>query len=243
MASQKSATPLDICFVIDAAVEPGPQSQAYMDYVMDIAFQTRLADFHRHVACVLYRSPAPGNAEPEHHLKKHEVCDFGTCGDCWFEFLDGIEFCGGRQGPTDWADAFELALSSLSWRDGKKAIVWISSSNAHGTRFSTPEENDPNPDEEGRLVKLLDETASRNIIFVGINGEWDNDRPGCRKTLSEISRIYEKVRGEPCLLFDMCRYMEPDFDEVVRDFMPGRCSYGTSGSDIASALRASILGW
>lgn len=239
MASGLREVLVDVCVVIDATVTPGPIREAILEYVVDIVWGWRQPGVRQRFACVLYRNPAPGNDEPENHLKKHEVCDFTTKGE-FFEFLDSVEFCSGRQGPTDWADALELALSGLSWRDEKKIIVWISCSNAHGTRFSTPEENDPNPEEEGRLVKLFDEAASRNIVFAGINAGWDDDQSGCRKTLWEIREIYEKVGlRTSALLFEICRDWDYDFDDFSI-IIGSKPRHGTRGIDILRYLMESI---
>ena len=222
--------PVDICFCMDATMSTGPIIRAIKYHLQDIAAGFYLGratgvKLDKKYALIAYRDPvdrprdhpAPEKFKLKHRWDEHEILDFGGL-EALEEFLEGVESYGGGDGPEDWAGALELALNRLSWRDGKKGIVWIADANAHGRRFSTEEDRDHHPEEENRLVDLIHELARREIYFIGVNVRRGTEA-GCAKTLSEIRTICQSARGKPVTVDELVipeaengEYVDPDAD-------------------------------
>ena len=199
--------PIDICFCVDATESTGPVINALKERILNI---TADIDFSRRpgmrlskkYALIAYRDPVdrprnrPGISFPDRPgWDEHELHDFGG-EEALQEFLGTLKAYGGGDEPEDWAGAIELALNRLSWRDGKKAIIWVADANAHGPLFALETEYDRHPEEENRLVALIHELVRRNIYFIGVNVMKNGDL-GCRKTFSAIKAIYQDAGGKP----------------------------------------------
>lgn len=225
--------PIDICFCLDATMSTNPVINALKDRISDITADINFSrrpgvTLSKKFAIVAYRDPidrprdhpAPERLKLKHRWDEHEYQDFGGV-EALEEFLSHVESYGGGDEPEDWAGALDIALHRLSWRAGKKCIIWIGDANAHGARFALPEERDHHPEEEARLVALIDEVARNGIYFVGINVRKGTD-PGCAKTFTEIRNLCEGAGGKPVRTDDFVIEFNEDgeFVDPNQDFSP-----------------------
>lgn len=218
--------PVDVCFVLDATNSTDPVILALKDRLMDILMSFEMSNrrgiaLDKKYALVAYRDPidrpperARADLGLDHPYDEHQFLDFGGS-ETLEEYLETVQAYGGGDNTEDWAGALQLALDQLAWREGsKRCIVWIADANAHGSRFSTPEEKDTHEDQNARFEGLLRDAAHRAMYFIGINVKKGRD-PGCAKTLSEIRTIFQEEGGKPVTLDDYIIPIDPE-----RGFVP-----------------------
>lgn len=200
MASKKRTKEMDVLFIIDSTGSMKNAIEAAHNKVEDIAFEirqvNRKADFK--FGCVCYRDKA---CDPK---DENEVYDFDPEIESLSIFLGKIKAKGGGgDGPEDWVSALNDAFK-LSWRKGKKAIIWLADMPAHGKRFAG---RDKFPEEEAKLIPLIERLASEQIYFVGISL-----KKAALKTFSEMKAIYEAKGGKS---FRIEQFSSESGDEIA----------------------------
>ena len=124
----KRTKSMDVLFVIDATGSMAKTIQAAHEKAEDIAFdlkvwnRTALFKF----GCICYRDPIDKKED------EHQVFDFDGEIENLSTFLETVEAKGGGDGPEDYVGALNNAFNNLTWRLGKKAIIWIADAPAHG---------------------------------------------------------------------------------------------------------------
>lgn len=175
---------IDVLFVIDSTGSMHNAIKASHDKVEDIAVDLSMA--HRKTSfqygCICYRDKV---ADPK---DENEVFDFDPEVENLAIFLEKVEAKGGGgDGPEDWVSALNDAFK-LSWRKGKKLIIWLADYPAHGIRFAG---RDKFPQEEGKLIPLVKKLAQDGYYFTGIP-----IKIHAKKTFDQMKQIYEENGGK-----------------------------------------------
>lgn len=180
----KRTKKMDVLFIIDATGSMQDTIQAAHDKAEDLAFdlkiQNRTADFQ--FGCVCYRDPVDVPTE------KNLYFDFSDEIEDLAEFLGEVEAEGGGDGPEDFVGALQTAFTKLTWRDGKRAIIWIADAPAHGKLYCGIENHQ---EEEPKLGPLVERLAREGYYFVGISLDGGADR-----SFSAMREIYDRNGGK-----------------------------------------------
>jgi hypothetical protein len=181
---------MDIVFVLDVTGSMANTILAARDKVADLAFDlhvhNRTGDFQ--YGCICYRDPIDAAAD------KHELFGLSADVEQLSSWLEDIRATGGGDGPEDYVGAFNLAFASFSWRPGgKRALIWIADSPAHGKRYCG---YDNHQEEETKLEPLVARMGEEKYYFVGlsING-------GADLTVAVMRAIYE-AHGGPSFVIE-----------------------------------------
>ena len=175
---------MDVLFVIDATGSMANTIQAAHDKAEDLAFDLQISNRTAlfKFGCVCYRDPVDAPADV------HQVFDFDEEIENLATFLEDVKASGGGDGPEDFVGALNESFNSLSWRDGKRAIIWIADAPAHGQRYCGA----PNhQEEEPKLEPLVARLGKEHYYFVGLSLNGGADR-----TFSEMKAIYEANGGQ-----------------------------------------------
>ena len=124
-------TAVDVLFIIDSTGSMKNVIKAAHDKAHDIGIDLRnkFSDASFKFGCVCYRDKF---RDPN---DKNEIFDFDEDDENLALFLDDVEAKGGGgDGPEDWNSALDDAFE-LTWRDGKKVIIWLADASAHGRQF------------------------------------------------------------------------------------------------------------
>ena len=98
---------------------------------------------------------------------------------------------GGGDGAEDWVGAYQIAISKIKWRNGKKIIVHICDAPAHGKKYSKlGNDNHKEKYFENQLDDLMKKCAENNI---GIIGFYKNDT--AKDCFLECKKIYDYNSG------------------------------------------------
>ena len=112
--------------------------------------------------------------------------------------IDGIKmFCdnwknqSGGDGAEDWAGGYDIALNKILWRNGKKIIVHICDSPAHGRKYSkNTDDNHKEKKFEKQLDDLMIKCAKNNFEIVGLF-----KKDSAKFCFEECEKIYNKNGG------------------------------------------------
>jgi hypothetical protein len=177
---------MDVLFVIDATGSMSDALEAAHDRAASIAAELSRAhagvDFRFGSVC--YRDPVDDPRD------EHNVQDFTSDIDQLVAFFSGLFAMGGGDEPEDWVGALTLALNNVSWRGGRKSLIWIADAPAHGQRFCGKVNHE---DESPKLPPLVAELARRQIFVQGLDLQG-----GAAPTFAEIKRIYDAAGGPSC---------------------------------------------
>ena len=106
-------------------------------------------------------------------------------------FCDNWEMQGGGDVAEDWAGGYDIALSKITWREGKRFIIHICDAPAHGALFSK-NCHDLHKEEkyEKDLENKIKECAKNKIAIEGVyKGEFAKD------CFLECKKIYDNNNG------------------------------------------------
>lgn len=202
----------DVVFIIDSTESTYSVGCALHDKAEDLAFGMSVSERSTlfKYACICYRDPVDCESDV------HQVFDFDEDIENLDTFLGDVEPSGGGDGPEDFVGALNAALNDLSWRNGRKIIIWFADGPAHGPRFCGL----PNhPEEEPKLVSLVEKIAKNGIEFYGLY--LGNERT--KRTFSEMEKIYRENSpfSKQGFFFENCESenMETSFTEV---FFPSK---------------------
>ena len=112
------------------------------------------------------------------------------------KFCGGWEMqCGGDL-AEDWAGGYDIALKKIKWRNGKRLIIHICDSPAHGKLFSKDyDDNHKEKKYENDLIKNIKECANKNIEIIGTyKGEFAKD------CFVECKKIYDGNNGKTFII-------------------------------------------
>ena len=180
----KSKNVLDVLFVIDSTNFMDTAIKAIRDVADGVLNELESMNRRSNIrfGIVGYRDPADVPSD------KNDVFDFDPEVESFVDFLGGLKALGGGDIPEDYVAALEVSFEKLSWRGGKKAIVWITDAPAHGERYCGLNNHQ---EQEGKLEPLVKRLANDGICFSGlsING-------GADKTFQEMKKIYDNEGGK-----------------------------------------------
>ena len=84
-------------------------------------------------------------------------------------FCDNWEMQGGGDVAEDWAGGYDIALSKITWREGKRFIIHICDAPAHGALFSKNCDDQHKEEKyEKDLENKIKECAKNKIAIVGL---------------------------------------------------------------------------
>jgi hypothetical protein len=176
---------MDVVFVIDATGSMASAIAAARDKACDLAFDLHIHEREADFAwgCVCYRDPVDSPTDA------HQVFDLTKDAEALTTWLEDIRATGGGDGFEDFVGAIQMALTRISWRGGKRALIWIADAPAHGRRWCGTENHQ---EEEGKLEPLVRRLAQEEFYMVGLSLNGGADR-----TFSEMKAIFEACRGKP----------------------------------------------
>ena len=107
------------------------------------------------------------------------------------QFCNNWKTQNGGDEAEDWAGGYSIALNDIYWRDGKRIIVHICDSPAHGTKYSKKSgDNHREKQFEDQLDDLMKKCAENKIIIVGIY-----KTVSAQNCFLECKKIYENNKG------------------------------------------------
>ena len=106
-------------------------------------------------------------------------------------FCNNWKTQAGGDGAEDWAGGYSIALNKIKWRDGRKIVVHICDSPAHGAKFSkNSDDNHKGKEFENELDDLIKRCAENKIEIVGIY-----KYESAKNCFLECKKIYENNNG------------------------------------------------
>ena len=150
----------DVVYLVDATASMMGSIENVKNYCVEIANilknQAVLFDFK--FGAVFYRDPIDcPNSD------KNELYDLTSNMKDLQNFVGSIKADGGGDDDEDWAGGYNLALNSMSWREGRKLIIHIADAGAHGYQYS----DNFNYQDQGPLLDMyIKECQKRNIFIV-----------------------------------------------------------------------------
>ena len=103
--------------------------------------------------------------------------------------------CGGDL-AEDWAGGYDIALSKINWRTGKRFIIHICDAPAHGALFSKDDFDQHKEQKyEDDLKKNIKKCAKKCIEIIGVyNGE------SAKNCFLECKKIYDENKGKTFII-------------------------------------------
>jgi hypothetical protein len=177
---------MDVLFVIDATGSMSGALRAAHDRAASIA-----SDLHREHPTIDFRFGSVCYRDPvDSRRDVHEVCDFTPDIGRLAHFLSGVRATGGGDVPEDWVGALRLSLTGVTWRGGRKTLIWIADAPAHGRRFCGSLNHE---EESPKLPPLIVEVAKAQIHVQGLSLQG-----GANATFTEFKTIYDAAEGPGC---------------------------------------------
>ena len=108
------------------------------------------------------------------------------------QYCDNCQNQGGGDMAEDWVGGYNLSLYKIKWRNGKRIIIHICDSPAHGKKYSKDsDDNHKDKKFELELDDMMKKCAEKNIEIIGIYK--DDSAKYC---FEECKKIYDKNRGK-----------------------------------------------
>ena len=182
-------TQFDIVFLIDATGSMSPYIEAAKLEAKNISKEFKklypTVDFQ--YGYIFYKDPVDSKDD------KHEIINLTNNKNSLPEQISKIRAYGGGDVPEDWASAYRELNNEIKWRNGKKIIIHITDTGAHGKRFTL---GDKYPEEEQKLYYELDRCAANNIKIFGYI-----IKEKCRNSFNEC-KIYYQKKGQSFEVFN-----------------------------------------
>ena len=178
----------DIFFLIDATGSMSPYIEAAKLEAKNISneFKKLYPAVNFQYGYIFYRDPVDSKNDI------HEIINLTDNVNSLPEQINKIRAYGGGDTPEDWAGGYRKLNNEIKWRNGKKIIIHITDTGAHGKRFTL---NDKYPEEEQKLYDELDRCAANNIKIFGYMIKEE-----CRNSFDEC-KIYYQKKGQPFEVF------------------------------------------
>ena len=112
------------------------------------------------------------------------------------KFCDNWQMQGGGDLAEDWAGGYDIALSKINWRTGKRFIIHICDAPAHGALFSKDYDDQHKEQKyEDDLKKNIKKCAKNNIEIIGVyKGE------NAENCFLECKKIYDENKGKTLII-------------------------------------------
>ena len=195
--------PFDVVYLVDATESMKMSINNVKKYCLDIAEilkKEKLYNFK--FGAVFYRDPV--DTKDCDIQDKNDFIDLTDNMKAFKEEMRKIEAYGGLDGPEDWVGGYDLALHGMHWRNGKKLIIHITDSGAHGTEYS---QGDRHPEEGWKLTKLIKECSSKEIIIAAFQIKNPKLREClCQQSFNKVKDLYREAGKEE-------NFESKDFDQ------------------------------
>ena len=181
--------PFDVVYLVDATESMDKPINSVKQYCLDIAnILKKEILYNFKFGAVFYRDPI--DTKFCTFQDKNDYIDLTDDMKTFQPFVGGIKAYGGLDEPEDWVGGYDLALHRMTWRNGKKMIIHITDSGAHGVEYS---QGDRHPEEGWKLTNLIKECSIKKIIIVAFKVIAPNKKVSSSlQSFNRVKYLYEQ---------------------------------------------------